>query len=219
MFKKFVSIILCFVLVLSFVGCGKADSGAESNITTDAPAADPVQSAPEEVTEAPTEETVPQVIDTDENLLTVDITFPASFFEGTDMSTFDADAYAKEQGFISAKVNDDGSMVVTMSKKKHAELVNETAASLDTNFAELIEAEDTPYIKEITHNDDFTLVTVKVDREAYENAFDFTPFIIGLSVSYYQMLLDMEYHAEVVMVDVDTGDTITSVVYPDVFEE
>ena len=135
MFKKFVSIILCFVLVLSFVGCGKADSGAESNITTDAPAADPVQSAPEEVTEAPTEETVPQVIDTDENLLTVDITFPASFFEGTDMSTFDADAYAKEQGFISAKVNDDGSMVVTMSKKKHAELVNETAASLDTNFA------------------------------------------------------------------------------------
>ena len=219
MFKKIASIILCLVLVFSFVGCGKTDSGVESNIATDAPAADPVQSAPEEVTEAPTEETAPPVIDTDENLLTVEITFPASFFEGTDMSTFDADAYAKEQGFISAKVNDDDSLVVTMSKKKHAELLAETATALDTNFATLIEAEDTPYIKEITHNDDFTLVTMKVDRDAYENALDFTPFIIGMSVSYYQMLLDMEYRVEIVTVDTATGDTIASVVYPDVFEE
>ena len=215
MFKKFVSIILCFVLVLSCVGCGKAGSSAENNVATDAPVTEPVENAPEEVTEAPMEETTSQAIDTDEKLLTVDITFPASFFEGTDMSTFDTDAYVKEQGFISAKINDDGSMIVTMSKSKHNELMAEMVTTLETNFASLVEAEDTPYIKEITHNDDFTLVTVKVDRKAYENAFDLTPFIIGLSVSSYQMFLDMEYHVEIVIVDIATGDTINSTVYPD----
>ena len=219
MFKKFASIILCFVLVLSCVGCGKTASDAADNTATEAPVADPVQDAPEEATEVPVEETVSQTVDTDEKLLTVDITFPASFFEGTDMSTFDTDAYVKEQGFISAKINDDGSMIVTMSKSKHKELMDEMVTTLETNFAELVEAEDTPYIKEITHNDDFSLVTVKVDRKAYENAFDLTPFIIGLSVSSYQMFLDMEYHVEIVMVDVDTGDTINSTVYPDALGE
>ena len=213
MFKRSVSIFLCFVMILSLAGCGQANNATTPSepAVTEAP----TQAATEEVTEAPTEETAPQVIETDENLLTVDITFPASFFEGTDMSTFDTDAYVKEQKFISAKLNDDGSMVVTMSKSRHNELLDEMAAELETTFSSLVEAAETPYIKEISHNEDFSLVTVKVDRAAYENAFDMTPFIVGISASMYQMLLDMEYHVEVVMVDVATGETISSVVYPD----
>jgi len=39
-----------------------------------------------------------------------------------------------------------------------------------------------------------------------------------MSVAFYQMLLDMEYHVEVVMIDIDTGDTITTVIYPDALE-
>lgn len=219
MIKKIVSIILSILLVLSCVGCGQASSSSVGeNVETGAPSVDPTENTPEEVTDAPTEETAPQTIDTDEKLLTVDITFPASFFEGTDMSTFDTDAYVKEQNFLAARINEDGSMVVTMTKGRHKELLDETSANLDVNFASFVEAEDTPYIKEISHNDDFTMVTVKVDRAAYENAFDITPFAIGMSVAFYQMLLDMEYHVEVVMIDIDTGDTITTVIYPDALE-
>ncbi|MBQ7767592.1 MAG: hypothetical protein IJ403_01765 [Oscillospiraceae bacterium] len=154
-------------------------------------------------------------IETDEKLFSVEITLPASIFEGEDMTKFDAKAYAKEQGFTSAKVNKDGSVTVTMTKAKHKELLDEMADSLDKNFAEFVNGEDTPYIKEISHNDNFTAVTMKVDKAAYENAFDFTPFAIALSVSMYQAFTETEYHVEVTIVDVTTGATIDSITYPD----
>lgn len=198
MFKKIASIILTLVLVLSFAGCAQTEEDPATGNDTGAAT-----------------ETTTAKIETDEKLLTVDITLPASMFESQDMSSFDADAYANEQGFSSAKVNEDGSITVTMSKAKHKEMLNEMATSLDTNFAEFVNGENTPYIKEITHNDDFTAVTMKVDKAAYENAFDFTPFAIGMSVAMYQAFTETEYHVEISIVDVATGETINSITYPD----
>lgn len=198
MFKKLTTIILAVLLILSFAGC--AQTGADSTTGNDNGA---------------TTETTSAKIETDEKLLSVDITLPASMFEGQDMTTFDADAYANEQGFSAAKVNDDGSITVTMSKAKHKELLEEMANSLDTSFAEFVNGESTPYIKEISHNDDFTAVTMKVDKAAYENAFDFTPLAIGMSVAMYQAFIEAEYHVEISIVDAATGETINSITYPD----
>ena len=207
MLKKITSIFLALMLILSFAGCSQSntDSTAGSN-----------SSPAQESTAAPTDESTEAAgIDVDENLLTVDITLPASIFEGQDMAAFDADAYANEQEFISAKVNEDGSVTVSMTKGKHSELLDEMAASLDSAFAEFVNSEDTPYIKEITHNDDFTTVTMKVDKAAYESAFDFTPFAIGVSVAMYQAFTENEYRVEINIVDVATGDTINTIIYPD----
>lgn len=198
MFKKLTSIILAVLLILSFAGC--AQTGADSTTGNDNGA---------------TTETTSAKIETDEKLLSVDITLPASMFEGQDMTTFDADAYANEQGFSAAKVNEDGSITVTMSKTKHKELLEEMAISLETNFAEFVNGENTPYIKEISHNDDFTAVTMKVDKAAYESALDFTPLAIGMSVAMYQAFIETEYHVEISIVDVATGETINSTTYPD----
>lgn len=198
MFKKLTSIILALALILSFAGCTQNDT-------------DPTDGSNSVATEGSTEA---QGIEVDENLLTVDITLPASLFEGEDMATFDTDAYADEQGFASAKVNEDGSVTVTMTKGKYNELLDEMAASLDTTFAEFVTSEDTPYIKEITHNNDFTAVTMRVDRAAYENAFDFTTFAIGLSVAMYQAFTETEYHVDITIVDDATGETIDTVTFP-----
>lgn len=198
MFKKTTAIILALLLVLSFTGC--TQTGANSTAGNDTGA---------------TTETTSAKIETDEKLLSVDITLPASMFEGQDMSSFDADAYANEQGFSSAKVNEDGSITVTMSKAKHKELLDEMSTSLDTSFTEFVNSENTPYIKEITHNDDFTSVTMKVDKAAYENAFDFTSLAIGMSVAMYQAFTETEYHVEINIVDAATGETIKSITYPD----
>lgn len=162
-----------------------------------------------------TTESTSAKIETDEKLLSVDIILPASLFAGEDMTKFDADAYASDQGFKSAKVNEDGSVTVTMTKAKHKELLKEMADSLDASFAEFVNGENTPYIKDITHNENFTAVTMKVDKEAYENAFDFTPLAIGLSVAMYQALIETEYHVEISIVDAATGESINSITYPD----
>lgn len=157
----------------------------------------------------------PNSIETDEKLLTVDITLPASLFEGEE--NFDADAYAAEQGFTKAVVNADGSVTITMTKAKYNELIDEMTADLDASFSELIGSEDSPYIKDITHSDDFTTVEVKVDRAAYENAFDLTPMTIGFSTMMFQAFLEMEHHCEISIVDASNGDIINTVVYPDAF--
>ena len=191
MFKKIASITIAAFLVLSFAGC--AQNGGNGSTT----------------------ESTSDKIDTDEKLLSVDITLPASMFEGQDMTNFDADAYADEQGFSSAKVNEDGSITVTMTKAKHKEILEEMATSLDANFAEFVNGESTPYIKEITHNDDFTTVTMKVDKAAYEGAFDFTPLAIAMSAAMYQAFIETEYHVEISIVDVATGEKINSITYPD----
>ena len=200
MLKKLTSIILALTLILSFAGCSKpgADSTTDNNNDNGS-----------------TTESTSAKIETDEKLLSVEIKLPASLFEGQDMSTFDADAYANEQGFTSAKVNEDGSVAVTMTKAKHKELLEEMANTLNTNFNEFVNGESTPYIKEITHNDDFTAVTMKVDKAAYETAFDFTPLAIGMSVAMYQAFIETEYHVEISIVDVATGATINTITYPD----
>lgn len=202
MFKKLTSIVLSILLVLSFAGCTQNEPDTTNGNANSA----------SETTE---ESTAAKGIETDEKLLTVEITLPASLFEGQDMSSFDSAAYVEEQGLLSAKVNEDGSLTVTMTKGRHEELLNEMATNLETSFAEFVNGEDTAYIKEITHNDDFTAVTMKVDKAAYENAFDFTPLAIGISVAMYQAFTETEYHVEITIVDVATGDTINSITYPD----
>ncbi len=156
----------------------------------------------------------------DENIITVDVTLPATFFEGKDMSTFDADAYTQEQGFKKAVLNDDGSVTVTMTKAKHWEMLEEISNQCDTSFAEMVESENTPYIKNITHSENFNTVTVDVDRAAYEAAtFEMTPFTLGLSGMMYQVFSGDDQHVEVTIKDVDTGDVINNIIYPDAMNQ
>lgn len=199
--KKLIALALALCMLLSMTACAPTEDPNGTN----APAND----------STPSSSATSGGIDTDENLLTVDITLPASMFAEEDMTAFDAEAYANEQGFIKAVLNSDGSVTVTMTKSKHKELLKEMTTSLEESFGELVEAESTPYIKEITHNDDFSAVTVKVDRAGYENAFlDMTPFIVGMSAIIYQAFLDMEPVCVITITDANTGDTLNSVTYP-----
>lgn len=216
MIKKAIAIILSVLLLLSCAACGQEAPAPATEPATEPPVVS--TTPPTEPETEPIETTAPAVIEADENLLTVDITLPASFFEGTDMSTFDTEAYAQEQGLLSAELNEDGSMIVTMTKGRHKEMLEELSGQLDSYFEELVEGPDTAYVKDISHNKDFTAVTVEVDRAAYENAFDFTPLAIGLSVSVYQAFIEMEHHVEISTVDADTGDVLNTVIYPDALD-
>lgn len=155
-------------------------------------------------------------IGVEENLLTVDITLPASMFEDEDMTKFDEAEYLKETGFTAAKVNADGSVTVTMTKSKHKEVMADMEKQVEEAFSELVEGKDTMHIKEITHTPDFKTVTVKVDRAGYEAAvFDFTPFQIGLLGSVYQSFAGEEIKVTTVIKDENTGEEIQSFIFPD----
>ena len=225
--KKMISLILAFSFILALSACGSKETAKEASpedvqpaasdqVITAAPTSEPEYNSVEEYEDL---DDLPEIggIETNEKLLSVDITFPASFFEDEDMSDFDPDAYCHEQGFEKAVLNDDGSVTVTMTKAKHEKLLHEMSDSLDASFAEYIGSEDTPYIMGITHSDNFDNIEIIVSRTEYENTFDVTPFAVAISAMMYQVFLDMDYHVEVSVVDADTGDVINTTVYPDAF--
>lgn len=210
--KRIITILVAVCMILSmFAGCS-------NNAGTSTSTHPVVETVPPAETMPPTEPaatTEAQSIEVDEGLIFVDITLPDWFLEGEDMSTFDPAAYARKNDFKKAVLNDDGSLTVTLSKAKHRELLEEAAASLEAAFAEYVDGAETPYIKSITHSDDFKEVTISVVRADYENAFDITPFSIGIGVMMYQSIAGTDFRTEISVVDVDTGDVINTAVYPD----
>ena len=198
-------LILVLVMNLTLVGCG---------------------SKKEEVEEADKDETVLETdeeesaegITVDKSLLSVDITLPSTLIE--DVSDFNEEEYiAENEGIKAAKINEDGSLTLTMTKKRHEENVSEMKEEVITSLSELTESEDTPYIKEVEYNKDFKQVMLSVDREAYEDAFDLTPLFVGILVGTYQAYAGEEFYTEVIIKDVDTGIEINSIVYPDALED
>lgn len=194
--KKLTSMILAVCMTATlFAGCSVS------------PANQPTETVPPSA-----QTTVPST--TEGKNFTVEITIPASAFEGQDMTDFDPRMYANDHGYLSAVLNEDGSVTVTMSHTRHLESLKELSEKIETQLSAFVEATGTPYIKEITHNEDFSQIEIRVDRGRYEHAFDLTPLGISMVVGAYQAFLNEDYHVEVTIVDADTGEEIDRSVYP-----
>lgn len=204
--KKLITLGLVVVIVSSLVlsGCSKKEPNQN---TTKSEEVDLVE-----------EDEKSKGVSVDKDILTVDITFPEEIVGDT--SSFNEQYYlAENEGMKSANVNDDGSLTLTMTKEKHKELLDEMKLNMDEIFKGLIKGEDTPYIKDIEYTKDYREVKVKVDKEAYEATFDFTPYVIGVSAGMYQLYSGEEYKCTIIMEDAEIGKEIYSVVYPDALEE
>jgi len=90
--------------------------------------------------------------------------------------------------------------------------------TLKETFQDLIESENSPYVKEITATRGYRTVTVGVDKQAYSGTWDFTPLSIWFSVYFYQLIDGGEYHCEVIIKDVETGEILNTIIYPDALE-
>lgn len=169
-------------------------------------------------TEKKTEES--EAVEVDKGLLNVEVTLPASMFEGEDADSSIAEA---EKEGIKVTKNDDGSVTYKMSKAKHKEMMKEMETELQKTIADTKNGEDYPSVKEVTNNKDFSEFTLEVDREAYENSFDgFAVFGLGLSGMFYQLFngVDPEdYEVKILVKDTATGEVFNEVIYPDAMVE
>ncbi|MCS0674530.1 hypothetical protein [Cytobacillus firmus] len=156
----------------------------------------------------------------DKGLLNVEVTLPASMFEGEDMDSSIAEA---EKEGIKVTRNDDGSATYKMSKGKHKEMMKEMEIELQKTIADTKNGEDYPSVKEVSHNRDYSEFTLEVEREAYENSFDgFAVFGLGLSGMFYQLFNGVdpeEYKVKILVKDTATGEVFDEIIYPDAMEE
>ncbi len=159
--KKTIVLFLC-VALLVLTACSKTPSTDENN-------------PPANENNIPVGENNTQEIKVEEELLDVEITIPASFFEMltafnnseiTAQSVVDGEADSRLKDL---KANEDGSLTFTMSKSDHAEFMEEMRQTIIDSSESL---KDTfPCIQSIDVNVDCTKISLMVDRAEYESSF------------------------------------------------
>lgn len=159
-------------------------------------------------------------IEVDKGLLNVEVTLPASMFEGEDIKSSIEEI---EKDGIEAKKNDDGSVTYKMSKSKHKEMMNELEADIMKSLDDMKNGEDFASIQDIKHNNLFSEFTLIVDKAAYENSFDgFAVFGLGLSGMYYQLFKGVDSNnlkVKILVQDGATNEVFDEVVFPDTLED
>ena len=156
--KKILAIILCACL-LSASGCSFIP-----NKKTEDPTAEITESSDGKSDES-TEQSDGDGSAADEDLMTFEVTLPKAFVVGNPTQE-ELDKIASEKGFISATLNDDGSVTYKMTGAKRKEYVKEIADGYDKAFKEMVDSKEYPKIKSIEHNDDFTDFTIGYDGDA-----------------------------------------------------
>lgn len=191
--KKYLLVTIIMLLSVVAVACGKDDSESAENGTKG------------------------EKVEIDKGLLNVEITLPASMFEGQDAETVIAEA--KEEGVDKVVSNNDGSFTYKMSKAKHKELLEDMKATVLEGIEETKSSENFASVEDVTYNKDFTEFTMIVDKAKFENSFDgFAAMGLGISGLYYQMfngVKEDDVKATITIEDKDSGETIDTVVYPD----
>ena len=156
----------------------------------------------------------------DKGLLNVEVTLPASFFDGQDID--EVIAQAEEDGAKGVTKNDDGSLSYKMSKSEHKKMMAEMEKEMLAFIEEMETSEDYPSIQTVEYNKSFTEYTVVVDQEAFESGFDgFALLGLAIQSMYYQVfdgVKEEDYQTTVHMKNAETSEVFDTIVYPDALE-
>lgn len=162
-----------------------------------------------------------QGLEVDKGLFNVEITLPASMFEGQDIDKVIADV---EKEGIKVTKNADGSLTYKMSKAQHKKMMKEMKANIIDVVNETKQnKKDYKSIKDITYNDSFTEFTMVVDKETYENSMDgFAAFGLGMAGMMYQLYngtKSEDTKVTIFLKDQATQKQFDQIVYPDDLED
>lgn len=193
--KKLLAIGIMSAMILTFTACSSQESEPVNNNTT----------------VSTTEPTKSDIVD--EKLLTVDINVPASMFDEENPATDELTQEQIDNGFKSAKLNEDGSVTYTMSKSAFndykKEIKEQTENSLNTLNSEY------PCIDSVEFNDNFSEIKINVNKDEYENGMNFFCITVaGFSANIYQAYTNETVVSNISVIDKDTGEVIDSATYP-----
>lgn len=201
--NRTIALTLALLLVLSLAGCGSSEpqTSATTQAATDSTTSTETTTGFEDL------EAIGE-LEVDQNLFTVEITVPADFLgEGITQESLDADVAASN--YISAKLNDDGSVTYVMTKAVHDEMMVGVRDNIQQALEEMVGSEEFPSFTKVEANDDFTQFTVETTSTELG-------LVESFSVLGFYMFGGM-YHAfngtqvddiAVTFINADTGDTV-----------
>lgn len=157
--KKILCVILALTLILSVCACGgqKEDKG-EIKDTEPQTSGDSLDAIGD--------------VSVDQGLFNVEIIVPSDFLdEGTTQE--ELDQIAKENGYKSITLNEDGSATYIMTKAQHKEMMSGIAQGIEESLAEMVGSDEYPSIVEIKTNDDYSqyIVVLNTDEVGFAESF------------------------------------------------
>ncbi len=161
MSKKFAATALAGVFVLLIAGCsaGESASPEPEAVVEESQSEQPAPDGQED-------KEADASIGVDEGFLTVDVTLPAEFYEGS--SDEEIAQSVEEEGYSDFVRNPDGSVTFTMPKRVWEEALEDMKRELDVAVQDIVnEYPDT--FKSVTYDNDVTEFDVVVNRAAYES--------------------------------------------------
>lgn len=205
--RKFISILLSTCLTFSLTACGGNEAAKPADTSKT------IESTEEEIsTDSDETEDVLEAIgevEADQNLFTVELTIPADFMDGSTQE--ELDATAKEKGFKSITLHEDGSATYVMTKAQHKEMMDEMALSINNSLSEMIGSEDYPNISEIVANDDFTKFTVTTSSTELSLTESFSVMAFYMYGGMYNIFNGTPVdNVQVDFVNADSGEVISS---------
>ena len=166
MYKKAAILLITSLVLFSMAGCSDAKSAEKSSSTPPPQISQSPSSVPESnISGSDGALDILDDIEEENNIFDVTITIPADYMEeGATQEELDKEA--KEKGYKSVTLNEDGSATFIMTKKQHRELMDDVSSSLMEALDEMLTSGDYPNIASIEPNNDFTdfKVTVKEDE-------------------------------------------------------
>lgn len=179
--KKRIVTSACLALVLGITACGTSEPKESSMPDTTVATSTATETT---ISETSTEAASSAEMKAEEGLLDVEITLPASLFEGK--SEDEIISAAKADGIKDVSVNEDGSVVYKMSKPEHKKMMEEMAQSCKETFDSFIGDESFPSIMSIESNNDFSEITVKCDKSKYTDMEAMSALALCMQGIFYQ---------------------------------
>lgn len=188
-----------FVCMLTLSARGNTDSPADTSNET----------AKSVIEEGTSEPDVIGEVDVDKNLLTVELTIPADYLGETTQEGLNA--IAKEKGYKSITLNDDGSATYVMSKIQHQEMMEDLANNINSSLSDMVGSEDYPNFTEIVANDNFTefkITTTSVELGLNESLSVIAYYMYGGMYNIFNGTPVDNVHVD--FINADSGEIINS---------
>ena len=167
--KKIITILLVLIMFISFTGCSsKSDDSGDANVSASPKASeDSLQNDLDELSKI-------GEVEVKDGILTVSITLPSSFLGDVTQEDLDNEAGTS---YVSAKLNDDGSVTMKLTKAQYEEMMREIIEEVDSSINELKDDENCN-ITDIKHNDDYSVfdVTLSTSEVGLYDAFSVIGF-------------------------------------------
>jgi hypothetical protein len=154
------------------------------------------------------EDNAGEALPSDKEVSEVEVTFPASFFDGTTQDEIESTAI--ENGVNDVVFNDDESVTYIMDKDNHKEMLSDIKSSIDETIQEILNDEELyQSFIDITYNDELSEFKIMCDKEKYSEFDSFVALALYLQSAFYQTLNGIEsdsINTVVYFIDQSTGD-------------